>query len=118
MNERPPDDPPGDPIDSEDRLAPELLPRLAYFLGAWLHEDLAVEHGSAAAAAWAYAEEAELDELEELAADWDILRTVARKLPLERVNALLRERFGSSWQALSTAELDAVGDELRRALAE
>lgn len=114
MSERPSDE----PVDYEDRLAPELLPRLAYFLGAWLHEDLALEHGSAAAAAWAYAEEAELDELEELAADWETLRAVARKLPLARVNAMLRERFGSSWQALSAAEIDAVGAELRRALAE
>jgi len=102
----------------EERVAPETLPRLAVFLGAYLHEDLALEHGSAAAAAWAYAEEAELDELEELAADWDALTVAARKLPLARVNALLRERFGSSWQAVSAAEIEAVGAELRRALAE
>lgn len=109
---------PHDPDEIEDRIAPELLPRLAFFFGAFLHEDLALEHGSAAAAAWAYAEEAELDELEELAADWDALAAAARRLPLARVNALLRERFGSSWQAVSAAEIDAVGAELRRALAE
>jgi hypothetical protein len=114
MSDRAPDE----PFDLEERLAPDVLPRLAYFLGAWLHEDLALEHGSAAAAAWAYAEEAELDELEELAADWEELRAAARKLPLARVNALLRDHFGSSWQAVSAAEIDAVGAELHRALAE
>lgn len=109
---------PHDLDEVEDRLAPEELPRLAYFLGAYLHEDLALDHGSAAAAAWAYAEEAELDELEELAADWETLQVAARRLPLARVNALLRERFGSSWQAVSAAEVEAVAAELRRALAE
>lgn len=101
-----------------DRLTPEDLPRLALFLGGYLHEDLAVAHRSAQHAAWEYVGEAELDELQELASEWDVLRSAARELPLEVVNRLLRERFGSSWQALSRAELDAVGGEFERALRE
>jgi len=102
----------------EDRLRPETLPRLALFLSGYLHEDLAVVHGSAAKAAWEYAGEAEIDELGELAGDWQVLAAAARALPLERVNALLRERFGSSWQAASLVEIDAVADTLERALVE
>jgi hypothetical protein len=101
-----------------ERLRPETLPRLALFLSGALQRDLAVVHGSAARAAWEYAEEAELDELGALAGDWQVLAAAARALPLAQVNALLRERFGSAWQAASRAEIEAVGETLGRALAE
>lgn len=113
-----PDPPATEAADFEERLRPETLPRLALFLAGYLHEDLAVVHGSAARAAWEYAEEAEIDELGELAGDWQVLAGAARALPLARVNELLRERFGSSWQAASVAELDAVAETLERALVE
>jgi hypothetical protein len=105
-------------LEAADRLRPEALPRLALFLGGRLGGS--TESGSIAAqrAAWEYAADAELDELEELAADWRVLQAAARQLPLAEVNRLLRERFASDWQALTRDELDAVGAELERALRE
>jgi hypothetical protein len=99
-------------------LAPEQLPRVAFFLDGYLHEDFAAEHGSAAGAAWSYAQEAELDELEELGAEWATVRAAAEALPLNLFNRLLRERFASSWQAASVEEIEAVGREIERALRE
>lgn len=107
-----------DPRSPFERLTPEDLPRLAIFLAGYLREDLLPEHGSAQRAAWDYVSEAELDELQELARDWQVLQAAARELPLAEVNRALRERFDSSWQALSRAEIDAVGEEFVRVLDE
>lgn len=107
-----------DPRSPHERLTPEDLPRLALFVAGYLHEDLVPVHGSAQQAAWEYVREAELDELQELARDWQVLQAAARELPLAEVNRALRERFGSSWQALSRAEIDAVAEEFVRALDE
>lgn len=100
----------------EDRLDPVELPRLARFLAAYLHEDLVPVHGSAARAAFHYAADAELEELAELAGDWQVLREAALRLPLDRLNRLLRERFRSGWHIASRAEVEAVAHELERAL--
>ena len=109
---------PRDDLTALERLTPEELPRLAIFLAGWLHQDLAVEHGSAARAAWEYASEAELDELEELGAEWNVLRAAAHEAPLDAVNDALRRRFGSDWRATSRDEIDAVARELELALRE
>ena len=101
-----------------ERLTPEDLPRLAIFLGAYLQDDVSLAPRSAQEAAWEYVAEAELDELQELAHDWEVLRAAARELPLAEVNRLLRERFGSSWSALSREEIEAVGAEFERAVRE
>ena len=103
---------------SLDRLSPEELPRLALFVAGYLHQDLAVVHGSAARAAYDYAAEAELDELEELAAEWEALRSLARHVPIERINDVLRQRFGSAWRAASREEIEAVAREFELALRE
>ena len=102
----------------EERLNPEELPRVAFFLAGYLHEDLEPVHGSAAKAAYTYAAEAELDELEELAAEWEVLQAAAHHLPLPRLNRILRERFKSAWYLSSATEADAVGYEFQRALRE
>lgn len=102
----------------ESGLTPERLPRVAFFLDGYLHEGFAAEHGSSAGAAWAYAQEAELDELEELGAEWATVRAAAAGLPLARFNRLLAERFASAWQATSLGEVEAIGREIERALRE
>lgn len=99
-----------------DRIDPRELPRLALFLGAYLDAEPATRHGNAARAAYDYATEAELDELEELAFDWRQLAAAARRIPLADLNRLLRERFATSWQAASLDEIDAVTHELERAI--
>jgi hypothetical protein len=101
---------------SLDRLSPDELPRLAVFIAGYLHQDLAVVHGSAARAAYDCAAEAELDELEELAAEWEALRALSRRVPIERINDVLRQRFGSAWRATSRDEIDAVAREFELAL--
>lgn len=101
-----------------DRLNPEDLPSLAGFLGGYLHEDWQLGFGSAAEAAYSFIGEADLDDVEELAADWAMLVEAARDLDLAALNRLLRERFGSGWYLTSKSEIEAVQEELGRALRE
>jgi len=107
-----------EPTDTEleDGLDPRELPHLAAFLAAYLHEDLVPVHGSAQRAAFEYARDTDLEELAELAAEWRVLRLAAARLPLARLNRLLRERFRSGWHVASRAEVEAVAHELERAL--
>lgn len=102
----------------EDRLDPRELPRLAEFLAAYLHEDLVPVHGTAQRAAFGFARDTDFEELVELAAEWQALRLAAVRLPLGRLNRLLRERFRCGWHVASSAEVEAVAHELERALAE
>lgn len=101
-----------------DRVNAEDLPSLAGFLGGYLHDDWQLEHRSAAEAAYRFIGEADLDDVEELAADWQVLEAVARDLDLPAINLLLRERFRTGWHLGSKEELLAVGQELRGALRE
>lgn len=101
-----------------DRLNPEDLPSLAGFLGGYLHEDWQLGFGSAAEATYSFVGEADLDDVEELAADWAVLVEATRDLDLEALNRLLRERFRSGWHLTSKTEIEAVQQELERALRE
>lgn len=105
-------------LDLADRLHPEALPSLAIFLAGPLARELERPDGSAARAAWEYVEEAELDELGELARDWEVLRRLAAELPIGELRRLVGERFGGAWRPGSKAEIDAVAAELERALAD
>lgn len=107
-----------DPSQPSHGLTPDDLPRLAVFIAAFLRHDSPRPLASAQQAAWEYLAEAELDELQELARDWDLLRAAARELPLADLNRLLGERFGCAWIVLDRNELDAVGAEFERALRE
>lgn len=101
-----------------ERVNPDDLPSLAGFLGGYLHEDWQLDFNSAAAAAYAFVGEADLDDVEELAADWEVLLEATRDLALDATNRLLRERFRSGWHLASKLELGAVAQELERALRE
>ena len=111
-------DPNHQELDLDDRLRPEELPSLAIFLAGPLARELERPDGSTARAAWEYVEEAELDELGELARDWDVLRRLAAELPIEELRRRVVERFGGVWRPESRAEIDAVAAELERALAD
>ncbi len=73
------------------------LPSLAGFLGGYMQEDWQLGFGSAAEAAYSFIGEADLDDVEELAADWAMLVEGTRDLDLEALNRLLRERFRCGW---------------------
>ena len=107
-------------IDREalERLSPEELPRLAAFLAGYLHEDWNLDYASAAEAAWDYLLEADFDAAEGLAVEWGVLAAAARLVPLDELNRILRERFGSGWNVISADEIRAVSEELERALDE
>lgn len=111
-------DSPNDTLDLEDRFHPDALPSLAIFLAGPLARELERPDGSAARAAWEHVEEAEMDELGELARDWDVLRRLAAELPIGDVRRLVAERFASAWRPESRAEIDAVAAELERALSD
>jgi len=101
-----------------DRLSPEELPRLALFLAQYLDRPDGGKRPSAAEAAYTYVTEAELDELQELARDWDVLRAAAGDRPLDEVNRALHARFSCEWSAASRDEIEAVAAEFERALRE
>ncbi len=112
---------PSDPVSRAellDRMNPEDLPSLAGFLGGYMQEDWQLGFGSAAEAAYSFIGEADLDDVEELAADWAMLVEGTRDLDLEALNRLLRERFRSGWYVTSKSEIEAVQQELEKALRE
>lgn len=101
-----------------DRLNAEELPSLAAFLGGYLHEDWQLEFASPGEAAYAFAGDADIDDVEELAEDWSVLLAASRVLDLGELNRLLGERFNAAWQVTSKLEIAAVEQELARALRE
>jgi hypothetical protein len=109
---------PTEPGTSLDRLNPDDLPHLAVFLAGYLDAGGERRFASPAEAAFTFAGDADLDDVEGLAADWEILAEAARSHELAEINLCLRERFGSAWQAASKLEIEAVEQELERALRE
>jgi hypothetical protein len=99
----------------EADLAPAAAPALAAFLAGYLHEDWQLDHPSVAAAAWAFARDSEIEEVEELAANWHKVRALAHRQGLPGFNRWLAATFGTGWHATSQRELEAVAHELRRA---
>lgn len=104
--------------DPAEWLTADACPALAAFVGGYLHEEFAYDHGSATGAAWAFARDAEIETIAAAAREWELLEALAARCPVPEVADLLAHRFGSAWQPLTRAELAAVGDELRRALEE
>lgn len=112
---------PGDPGSRAkllDRVNTEDLPSLAAFLGGYLQEDWQRGFASATEAAYTFVAEADLDDVEDLAADWTVLVEAIQDLDLESIQRLLRERFGSGWSPASKLEVAAIAQELENALRE
>jgi hypothetical protein len=100
----------------ELELTAEEFPGLASFAAGYLHEELELEHGSAAGAAWAFCQEADLEEVAQAARGWELLELVGRERGAAAAALLLVGRFGSAWQPSESGDLERVGAELRRAL--
>ncbi|MEO8277755.1 MAG: hypothetical protein ABI639_16190 [Thermoanaerobaculia bacterium] len=101
-----------------DGLNPDDLPNLAAFLAGYMHEDWQLDYSSPAAAAFAFAGDADLDDVEELSAEWTALVDASRLVPLEVLNQLLEQRFHAAWRVRSRAEIEGISQELERALRE
>ncbi len=101
-----------------ERLNAADLPNLASFLAGYLHGDWRRQFASPAEAAFAFAGAADLDDVAELAEEWGVLVSATRELTLGEINRLLRERFHSGWEIVAKTELEAVAQELERALRE
>jgi hypothetical protein len=114
MNHRLPDD----PRELADRIEPATMPRVAGFLAGYLHEDWTLDYGSPAEAMYDYLREADWDDVEELAAEWELIDVASRTMPLAELADLFQGRFRAAWRPVSRAEIEAITAELERALAE
>lgn len=120
MNGQPTAFPPASGAPALDRVALELtadaFPGLAALVGGYLHQEHEIEHGSAAAATWAFCREADLEEIADAARGWELVELLGRERGPAAAAHLLVERFGSAWRPQAPGELERVGAELRRAL--
>jgi hypothetical protein len=93
---------------------PESYPALMEFLPAYLHEDFAVEYGSAARAFAALVSDANGDQIRNVKEEWLELRRVFSGRSLAEVHRGLAQ-LGAAWQPESEQELQAVDEILRQA---
>lgn len=97
------------------RRAPRAsdLPALRAFARAYLHEDVLAEHGSADAAAAAFARDASDAERSQLVAELERLERLVRAWPAARLARFFTDRLGAAWTPASVAELRAMRERLR-----
>jgi hypothetical protein len=93
---------------------PESYPALMEFLPAYLHEDFAVEYGSATRAFAALVADANGDQIRNVKEEWLALRQVFSGRPLPDLQGGLVQ-LGAAWQPQSEQELQAVDEILRQA---
>src|ERR1700741_1045237 len=97
-----------------NHFEPEGYPALMEFLPAYLHEDFAVEYGSAARAFAAIVSDANGDQIRNIKEEWTALRHVFSGCPLADLHSGLAQ-LGAAWQPQSEQELQAVDEILRQA---
>lgn len=92
-------------MSSKGRLA---SPHLESLYGGYLHQDFAVEHGSAARAVQAWLEEASPEDAKALSAEWRTFLNVTRGMDAALRARMLRDLAGGSWAPSSEAEFELV----------
>src|ERR1700751_4718431 len=97
-----------------NHFEPESYPALMEFLPAYLHEDFAVEYGSAARAFAAMVSDANGDQIRNVKEEWLELRRAFSGRPLPDLQGGLAQ-LGAAWQPQSDEELRAVDEILRQA---
>jgi len=85
---------------------------LVSFLRGYLHQDAAVEHGSAIAAAHAFRKDAGERETTVVGVELERLLSAADGLPFSQLQRMLEQDLGSSWHFRNREELE----QLRHAL--
>ena len=87
---------------------PMEWPQLESLCGGYLHQDLAVVHGSALNAVQAWLDEASPDDVAELSSEWRTFLNVTQGMDLQERTRALRELAGGAWDPGSDAEFDDV----------
>jgi len=85
---------------------------LAGFFSAYLHQDFRDEYGSAAAAAAAFSNDAEPQEVAQVNQEWKTWRAQLGKFMPEQAAAAIR-KLGGAWQPLTPGDLDELGRVLK-----
>src|SRR5579863_8458790 len=83
------------------------------FFSGYLHQDFRDEHGSAVAAAEAFCNDAQSDELAAVRKEWDVWRKQLDATAPDVAATAIR-KLGGVWQPQSLADLDAVGQALHQ----
>jgi hypothetical protein len=86
------------------RPHPRPYPHLEAFLGGYLHQDFAEEHGTLAGAVGAFQRDASQRERSALAREWLAFRTDHTRATLAVIRAALG-RLGGAWTPRRTADL-------------
>jgi hypothetical protein len=84
------------------------LPALVAFARAYLHEDVIVEHGTAAEAAAAFARDASPDERRQLVDDLNRLARALDGRPADRVARFFTDELRAAWTPTSIADLHSL----------
>lgn len=96
-------------------MGPMERPQLQSLCGGYLHQDFAVEHGSAAAAVSAWLEAATVNEATELSSEWRSFLNATHGMDVASRARALRAVVGGSWEPATAAEFDAVSSLLLNA---
>lgn len=83
------------------------------FFSGYLHQDFRDEYGSAVAAAEAFRNDAQSDELAAVRKEWNAWREQLHATAPDAGATAIRE-LGGAWQPQSLADLDAVGKALHQ----
>ena len=89
------------------RVARDQFPALSEFLAGYLQEDFRQEHGSPAAAARAFAADADAPERQALAVDLHRFLALTEGWPLDDLRQALTT-LGAAWHPASRAEVEAL----------
>jgi len=87
---------------------PMEWPQLEALCSGYLHQDLAVVHGSALNAVQAWLKEASAEEVSDLSSEWRTFLNVTQGMELHDRARTLRELAGGAWEPASDAEFDDV----------
>jgi hypothetical protein len=93
---------------NEDSLKVGEYPALRQFIHGYLHEDYVDEYGSAEDAASEFWQDADPEEREQVAAEWQRFLKDTSGASIAAVRRVLSEKFGSGWHFDEKEELDRV----------
>ena len=92
----------------------DAYPALREFCRGYLHEDVAAEHGTAAAAAAAFLADATPEDREALRAEWRLFAAAIQKHTMAEVRAMLGGPLGARWLPARRRQLEEITQALTR----